>query len=262
MAEKHHRSMTEDRPPADSTSPTPLDEPSAGTGGPTPPADDLPPLTAFALRNGLVRPVRGRVVAGVCGALARATKTDPVLWRVIMVVLTIFGGIGVLLYLLGWLLLPADGDTATPTEALAGRGRSGTSATMTIIVGIVALLLFGAAISAPFRPGLLVAAVLGGALLLLLRDQRGRGVPATAPSSLTPSGQPPRLADLLRGPPRGRLPCPGRSFRVRRVDPRLLRAGAGDNRSGADRGRLAGPGAWADRVGSGDLAWLGHHCGR
>ena len=43
------------------------------------------------------------MLAGVCGAFGRATNTDPVLWRVVLVVLTIFGGIGVLAYLVGWL---------------------------------------------------------------------------------------------------------------------------------------------------------------
>ena len=37
-----------------------------------------PPVTAFAFRNGLVRPAQGRILAGVCAALGRATNTDPV----------------------------------------------------------------------------------------------------------------------------------------------------------------------------------------
>jgi hypothetical protein len=42
-----------------------------------------------------------------------------VLWRVVLAVLVIFGGIGALIYLIAWLLLLADGDTASPIEALA-----------------------------------------------------------------------------------------------------------------------------------------------
>jgi phage shock protein PspC (stress-responsive transcriptional regulator) len=178
--------MTEDRPGASAN------PPGAGTADP-------PPLTAFAWRNGLVRPTHGRLLAGVCGALARATNTDPILWRVILAVLTIFGGIGVLAYLLGWLLLPADGDTASPLEAVLGRGHSRTSTVLTIIAGVIVVLSLAAFVSEPLRPGLLGVALLGGAVLLLLRDGRGRNRPApvapatmwSAPAGTTTGPQPP-----------------------------------------------------------------------
>jgi len=176
--------MTDDRPPQPPPeAPSPLagaDPASADPGpasadpagsAPTPP----PPLTAFAWRNGLVRPKQGRLLAGVSGAFGRATNTDPVLWRVVFAVLAFFAGIGVLAYLIAWLLLPADGDTASPIEALAGRGRSGTSTVLTIIGGAIVVFSFAAYFSEPFRAApLLAVALLGGALLLLLRDQRGR----------------------------------------------------------------------------------------
>jgi phage shock protein PspC (stress-responsive transcriptional regulator) len=150
---------------------------------PAPPlAAEPPPLTAFAWRTGLVRPTRGRLLAGVCGALGRATNTDPVLWRVVLAVLTIFGGIGVLAYLLGWVLLPAEGDSASPLEALLGRGHSGTSATLTVIAALIIVASIGAFVAEPLRPGLFGVLLLGGALLVLLRDQRGRGRASTASS--------------------------------------------------------------------------------
>ena len=31
--------------------------------------------------------------------------------------LTLFGGVGVLVYALGWLLIPSEGDSASPAEA-------------------------------------------------------------------------------------------------------------------------------------------------
>ena len=48
-------------------------------------------------------------LAGVAGAIARRYDLDPTLVRVAFVVWTIVGG-GLLLYLLGWLLLPPDSD--------------------------------------------------------------------------------------------------------------------------------------------------------
>jgi phage shock protein PspC (stress-responsive transcriptional regulator)/predicted membrane protein len=156
-----------------------------------------PPVTAFAFRNGLVRPAQGRILAGVCAALGRATNTDPVLWRVVLAVLSLFGGIGVLAYLLGWLLMPAEGDTATPVEALVGRGHSGTSSVITVLVAIIVVLALAVAVSEPFRPGLLGAVLLGGAVLLLLRDQRtkSRVGPAAA------SGPAPGVADPATAAP-------------------------------------------------------------
>src|SRR5258705_1174409 len=157
--------MTEDRPP---------EAPYTGAGGPAEP----PPLTALAWRNGLIRPTQGRLLAGVCGAFGRATNTDPVLWRIVIAVLTIFAGIGALVYLVAWLILPAEGDTGSPIEALAGRGPSGTSTVLTVIGALIVVFSLAAYISEPFRATPLVAvALLAGALLLLLRD-RGRTRPA------------------------------------------------------------------------------------
>jgi phage shock protein PspC (stress-responsive transcriptional regulator) len=107
-----------------------------------PPPPPPPPSGAFAARYGLVRPRSGRYLAGVCGAMARATNTDPVLWRVLFPVLVVFGGFGILAYLVLWLGTPADGDTASPVEAVFGRGRSSTSATLTVIVGVITVLIF------------------------------------------------------------------------------------------------------------------------
>jgi phage shock protein PspC (stress-responsive transcriptional regulator) len=179
--------------PAGPGSPTGPGSPAGGptTGGPTAGDDAGTPLTAFAHRHGMVRPTRGRVFAGVCAAFGRATNTDPVLWRVVIAVLTLFGGIGLFLYLLGWILLPAEGDTAAPVEAVLGRGRSGTNRVLTVIVAVIVLITLASLADGRPNPGLLGALLLGGALLLLMRDQRGRGrngtpVPAAAP--LGPTG--------------------------------------------------------------------------
>src|SRR6266704_2003747 len=102
--------------------------PSGGAGFPPPGGFPPPPpgTSGWATRYGLVRPARGRVLAGVCAAIARATNTDPVLWRVLFAVLTLAGGVSVVVYLIAWLLIPAEGDTGSPLEALLGRGRSRT----------------------------------------------------------------------------------------------------------------------------------------
>jgi phage shock protein PspC (stress-responsive transcriptional regulator) len=109
--------------------------PTAGTAA-APPPPPLAPTGGYATRFNLVRPAGDRYIAGVCGALGRATNTDPVLWRVLLPVLLLVNGLGAVLYLLGVLLIPSEGDTGSPIEALAGRGRSRMrqGATITLIV--------------------------------------------------------------------------------------------------------------------------------
>jgi phage shock protein PspC (stress-responsive transcriptional regulator) len=138
-------------------------------GFPPPPPGGYPPDAPFAARYGLVRPLHGRMLAGVCAAIGRATNTDPVLWRVLLAVLTLFGGVGLLLYLVGWLLIPAEGDSASAVEALLGRGRSSTSGVAVVIAAVLIVLLFGALFRRGPQPFVLIVALLVGAALLLAR---------------------------------------------------------------------------------------------
>jgi phage shock protein PspC (stress-responsive transcriptional regulator) len=133
----------------------------------------------FAARHGVVRPLQGRYIAGVCAALGRATRTDPVLWRVVLAVLVCFGGVGALIYLLVWLLSPEEGDTASPAEGLLGRGRSNTSPVLTVVLGVIAA---GVLIFVLSRPQYLV---LGGAaaLAVVLLINKVRTDPAQAGTS-------------------------------------------------------------------------------
>ncbi|MFR9752176.1 PspC domain-containing protein [Nocardia sp. 004] len=87
------------------------------------------------------RPVRlpqQAPVAGVAAGFARRYQVDPVLVRVAFVVSTIFGGAGLVLYLLAWLLLTAAGDQVSAAESMLGKGHSTQSQTKTIVL-IVAL---------------------------------------------------------------------------------------------------------------------------
>ncbi len=54
----------------------------------------------------LYRSEQDRAIAGVCGGLAIYFDRDPLLFRLLFIVLTMTGGIGVPLYLLLWLVLP------------------------------------------------------------------------------------------------------------------------------------------------------------
>jgi phage shock protein PspC (stress-responsive transcriptional regulator) len=58
--------------------------------------------------GGLVRPRRGRWIAGVCAALAKRFDTSPLLVRAIFVVSTIIPGPQFLIYILLWILIPNE----------------------------------------------------------------------------------------------------------------------------------------------------------
>lgn len=67
----------------------------------------------------LTRSETDRMVAGVCGGLAAHLGLDPTLVRVGFVLLTIFGGSGIVLYLAMWLIVPrASRVDASPREVV------------------------------------------------------------------------------------------------------------------------------------------------
>ena len=96
----------------------------------------LPPTPSSTSWPALVRRRDDRVLAGVCAAAGRATGTDPVLWRVLLAVLAVFGGTGLLLYAAGWLLIPEEGEPESIGErTLRTRGGNlGQPATVALVV--------------------------------------------------------------------------------------------------------------------------------
>ncbi|WP_052681716.1 PspC domain-containing protein [Saccharothrix sp. ST-888] len=67
-------------------------------------------------RPPLTRSDSHRVVAGVCGGLGRHLDIDPVVFRVVIAVLCLSGGLGLFLYGLAWLIVPRE-----PVEGKPGR---------------------------------------------------------------------------------------------------------------------------------------------
>ncbi|MDT7835494.1 PspC domain-containing protein [Aquabacterium sp. OR-4] len=72
-------------------------------GGSVPPT---PPGVAAV--NALRRSLGDKWLGGVCGGLARVTGLDSWAWRLIFAVLFLWGGAGLLVYLLLWIFVPAD----------------------------------------------------------------------------------------------------------------------------------------------------------
>jgi phage shock protein C len=66
----------------------------------------------------LYRRRNGRVVAGVCAGLAAYFGVDVILIRLAFAVFTIFWGLGVLIYLVAWAVVPEEGEGASIVEGL------------------------------------------------------------------------------------------------------------------------------------------------
>jgi|APSaa5957512622_1039677.scaffolds.fasta_scaffold402979_1 phage shock protein C len=49
-------------------------------------------------------------IAGVCGGIAKFFGIDSTIVRIIAVIFTLAGGAGILLYILGWILMPHISD--------------------------------------------------------------------------------------------------------------------------------------------------------
>lgn len=83
----------------------------------------------------LVRPQKGRVIAGVALAVANRLGMSPGPVRLVWFVLAFFGGLGLLLYIAGWLLIPEEGADRSIAENVTGRlGDSTTWLGMALII--------------------------------------------------------------------------------------------------------------------------------
>src|SRR5205809_547878 len=63
------------------------------------------------LENRLHRSKANRIIAGVAGGIGEYFNIDPTIVRIIFILLTVFGGSGLLIYLLLWLIMPANSET-------------------------------------------------------------------------------------------------------------------------------------------------------
>lgn len=136
------------------------------------------------------RPAGEGKIGGVAAAIGRRYAIDPVLVRVAFVVATVFSGVGVLLYLLGWLLLPAEGDQTSGGESLLGRGTSSMSPVLAVALGIALIPAAGIAFGNRLS-GLAGLLVVAGGLVLLHRSRAELGqLPAPANHATQAMGTP------------------------------------------------------------------------
>ncbi|MEI7033067.1 PspC domain-containing protein [Streptomyces pratensis] len=104
---------------------------------------DAPPGVAppDAPKPQLRRTPRQKVVAGVCGGLGRYCDVDPVIFRIVLGVLAVTGGIGLVFYGFAWLLLPADGDEENEARKLLS-GRVDGASLVALLLALIGCGLF------------------------------------------------------------------------------------------------------------------------
>jgi len=123
-------------PAAEASAPPAPPPPAPGSSSPV--GQAAPPQGYSQIRDlHIVRPDQGRWAAGVAAGIAQRWNIDPLLVRGGFVALTLLGGLGVLLYGVGWLLLPQTDGRIHVEEASHGRLSAGFfGAALTALAGM------------------------------------------------------------------------------------------------------------------------------
>jgi phage shock protein PspC (stress-responsive transcriptional regulator) len=116
----------------------------------------------------LARATRGRWIAGVCEGIARVRPIPVTMLRAGFVLTTAFAGLGALVYLACWLIIPAEGEAGA--AARGAGGRVAPRGIASVILGCAAIAGLGtlglvAAGATIFGFGWIVAIVAGAVLL-------------------------------------------------------------------------------------------------
>lgn len=81
------------------------------------------------------------MVAGVCGGLGRYCNVDPVIFRIVLGVLSVTGGLGLIFYGFAWLLIPLEGEEENEARRLLS-GRVEGSSLIAVLCALIGCGLF------------------------------------------------------------------------------------------------------------------------
>jgi len=188
----------------------PPGQPPPGAGGPPP---GYPPAWAGGPPPGgpggsggpwrrLTRRMDGKMFAGVASGLGAYFSIDPIFFRILFVVLTFTGGVGILLYAALWIMLPSSVGGESIGQAALRRPNARTW------IGLVLVLIAVSVLSAELgieHPGVIWGVVLIVLGVFLLRKEpsapTGPGGTPALPAGLDAGGQGP--AGAAAAPPAG-----------------------------------------------------------
>ncbi len=153
----------------------------------------------------LRRSTGDRYIAGVAGGLARHFDIDPTVVRVLLVVLTLFGGAGVVIYAAVWLFVPEEGRDQAPIQV--------TGDVLRVILIVAAVVALAMAFGTPFFDTtwglpvpLLVIALIAVAVFTTRGQRRSPAQPpppwgnAGAPTAPNPQGAAMSVTDQSNQP--------------------------------------------------------------
>jgi phage shock protein PspC (stress-responsive transcriptional regulator) len=131
-----------------------------------------------------------RMLAGVCGGLARYFDIHPAFYRVGFVVLTLIGGAGILIYLAAALVIPDEGeeDSIASAALRERRDRPGPLIGLALIA-VAGLVLLSRVSIWPRGDAAWILVLIAGGIVLLLTHRDAGGAPVTAEGS-APEAEP------------------------------------------------------------------------
>jgi len=116
--------------------PAPPPPPPPALAPPPDPAATSPRTAASGTSPRLTRSRSDRVLGGVAGGIGRHLGVDPIIVRLVFVVLVLAGGSGILAYLIAWVVIPDEPEGSEPAPAAA---RSSDAAPRIAGLGLIAL---------------------------------------------------------------------------------------------------------------------------
>jgi phage shock protein PspC (stress-responsive transcriptional regulator) len=139
-----------------------------------------------------------RMIAGVCGGLARYFDIHPAFYRVGFVVLTLLGGAGILIYAAAALVMPDEGkQDSVATAALRNRRDRPWPLIGLALVGVALASLLSRATLWPHGDAWVPLLVAGGAILWITRH--GSSKSATADASALAAADSRQMRRLFKG---------------------------------------------------------------
>ena len=176
-------------------------------------------LPTPAARRVLRRDPRNGMVAGVCAGLSKRLGVDPLLLRIVFAATTIASGVGLVAYVMAWILMPAEqADDGSRQAAISGHGRRGTvEVALGVGLLLLAVLLAFRELGLPFSDVLIwpLALVAAGGALIWHRSTGGSDTVAPSP--------PPRAALTASASAAGTASAAG-------IDALAAVAGSGESR--------------------------------
>src|SRR3954469_11842632 len=130
----------------------------------------------------LERSSQSKVIAGVSGGLGRYFDLNPMVFRLALVVLTVVGGAGILVYIAAVLIMPAEGEDASIAErVLAERSDHPARLVALGLVAVAVLVLLSDSGTWPSAgAGWVIVLLVGLVVLWASKERRARRIAIVA----------------------------------------------------------------------------------